>query len=179
MDYALKKRNVRLVATGLDFGKEGFTRCVPGHKLHRWTVPWPGLSRGILSLSPPGSRTVVSTPPSSLRGVSIPTRTIWMGSSLPSSRNSLMPSPRHRKVTWYWSSAELPGPPFTGCFPCSSSLSHEFFLQHLSLLFQMKNLLWKQQVRPLSLILSQSLSQKRRNLRDQKLIKNRSHHSLL
>lgn len=35
VDYALKKRNVRLVATGLDFGKEGFTRCVPGHKLHR------------------------------------------------------------------------------------------------------------------------------------------------
>lgn len=68
------------------------------------TVPWwPGLSRGVLSLLtaflPPGSRTVASTPPSSLHGVSIPTRTIWMGSSLPSSRNSLMPSPRPRKVT--------------------------------------------------------------------------------
>lgn len=54
-----------------------------------------------------------------------------------------------------------------------------FCLQHLSLMFQMKNLLWKQQLRPLSLILSWSLGQKRRNLRDQKLAKSRSPYSLL
>lgn len=86
------------------------------------TAPWwPGLSRGVVSLLPPlppaGSRTVASTRPSSLRGVSTPTRTIWMGSSLPSSRNSPMPSRRHRKVTWCWSSAELAGPALAGCFP--------------------------------------------------------------
>lgn len=144
------------------------------------TAPWwPGLSRGVVSLLPPlppaGSRTVASTRPSSLRGVSTPTRTIWMGSSLPSSRNSPMPSRRHRKVKWCWSSAELAGPALAGCFPRRSHAgSHSAFL-----LFQMKNLLQKQQLRLLSRILSRSLRQKRRNLRDQTLTKSRSCHSLL
>lgn len=155
--------------------------CVRSQAAHM-TAPWgPGLSRGVLSLltplPPPGSRTVASTRPSSLRGVSTPTRTTWMGSSSPSSRSSPTPSRRHGKVTQCWSSTELSGPALAGCLPCRSHTgsSHSALLS-----FQMKGLLWKRQLHLLSQILSsRGLHQKRRNVRDQKLKKSGSCPNLL